>query len=408
MNDSILESPDSPEGEFTRFSRTLLTLGAVFTIIILVVGVFGNLLTIISLIRCPKVRNIAASFIISLCLADFIFCIFVLPFNAIRFIHGSWRLGDLLCKLVPFVQYGSIGVSLLSIAMITVNRYVMIVHHSAYAQVYRRHWIVAMILFCWLFSYGMQVPTLLGVWGAFGYDSKLGTCSILKDEYGRSSKTPLFVIAFVIPCLLIVLCYTRIFWVVHKSEMRMKQHASVANAVPNNLRPAAPSRAVSADVQTVDNGSPARAVSTAPQPVRIKNQRDIKARRNEWKITKMVLAIFISFIACYLPITVIKIADKDVAHPAAHVFGYVMLYLSACINPIIYVIMNKQYRQAYKTVLLCRSTSMLTPKTPRTSGGNSGKFHSLSPKEEKNRRDFIGEMWRNILKGKNYRVCIWF
>lgn len=122
----------------------------------------------------------------------------------------------------------------------------------------------------------------------------------------------------------------------------------------------------------------------------------------------MVLAIFISFIACYLPITVIKIADKDVAHPAAHVFGYVMLYLSACINPIIYVIMNKQYRQAYKTVLLCRSTSMLTPKTPRTSGGNSGKFHSLSPKEESTRRDFIGEMWRSILKGKNYRVCIWF
>ncbi|XP_059622279.1 G-protein coupled receptor moody isoform X2 [Phlebotomus argentipes] len=303
----------------------------------------------------------------SLCLADFIFCIFVLPFNAIRFIHGYWRLGSLLCKLVPFVQYGSVGVSLLCIAMITVNRYVMIVHHSAYARVYQRHWIVAMILFCWFFSYGMQVPTLLGVWGAFGYDPNLGTCSILKDEYGRSSKTPLFVIAFIIPCLLIVLCYTRIFWVVHKSEMRMKQHASVANAVPNNLRPTIVSRPASCS-QLTDSASPARPPSTAPQPVRIKNQRDIKARRNEWKITKMVLAIFISFIACYLPITVIKIADKDVTHPAAHVFGYVMLYLSACINPIIYVIMNKQYRQAYKTVLLCRSTAILTPKTPGTSG----------------------------------------
>ncbi|XP_055693281.1 G-protein coupled receptor moody isoform X1 [Lutzomyia longipalpis] len=378
-NSTIWEAENSPEGEFTRFSRTLLTLGAVFTIIILVVGVFGNLLTIISLIRCPKVRNIAASFIISLCLADFIFCIFVLPFNAIRFIHGSWRLGELLCKLVPFVQYGSIGVSLLCIAMITVNRYVMIVHHSAYARVYQRHWIVAMILFCWIFSYGMQVPTLLGVWGAFGYDSNLGTCSILKDQYGRSSKTPLFVIAFVIPCLLIVLCYTRIFWVVHQSEMRMKQHASVANAVQNNLRPTTGGRLSvdgNASGQVSDSGTPQQRVipSTAPQPVRIKNQRDIKARRNEWKITKMVLAIFISFIACYLPITVIKIADKDAAHPEAHVFGYVMLYLSACINPIIYVIMNKQYRQAYKTVLLCRSTAMLTPKTPRTSGGNSEKW----------------------------------
>lgn len=52
--------------------------------------------------------------------------------------------------------------------------------------------------------------------GAFGYDSNLGTCSILKDKNGRSSKTALFVTAFVIPCLIIIGCYARIFWVVHK------------------------------------------------------------------------------------------------------------------------------------------------------------------------------------------------
>jgi hypothetical protein len=43
-----------------------------------------------------------------------------------------------------------------------------------------------------------------------------------------------------------------------------------------------------------------------------------------------------------------------------HVLGYIMLYLSACINPIIYVIMNKQYRQAYKTVLLWQRPRLLS------------------------------------------------
>lgn len=52
--------------------------------------------------------------------------------------------------------------------------------------------------------------------GAFGYDSNLGTCSILKDANGRSSKTALFVIAFIIPCIIIIGCYAKIFWVVHK------------------------------------------------------------------------------------------------------------------------------------------------------------------------------------------------
>lgn len=272
----------------------------------------------------------------SLCVADCLFCMIVLPFNAFRFIQGTWTHGDFLCRLVPFMQYGNVGVSLLCIAMITINRYVsqrhifshsqifsiilifnshlfsyfiflfvnfvdetnveqkkkyctmhwdsniflffvpiwyryvMIAHHSSYARIYKRHWIAAMIAFCWLFAYGMQLPTLFTVWGlfqfiyfyssssslppsqslrfrmismidgrwqwrqhlllpntdcmfssfwflgAFGYDKNLGTCSILPDANGRSSKAALFIIAFVIPCMIIVGCYARIFWVVHE------------------------------------------------------------------------------------------------------------------------------------------------------------------------------------------------
>lgn len=47
-----------------------------------------------------------------------------------------------------------------------------------------------------------------------------------------------------------------------------------------------------------------------------------------------------------------------------HVAGYLLLYLSACINPIIYVIMNAQYRQAYRSVLTChRQRSRMSAST---------------------------------------------
>lgn len=36
------------------------------TVLIMVVGILGNLLTIVALIRCPRVRNVAAAFIIRL------------------------------------------------------------------------------------------------------------------------------------------------------------------------------------------------------------------------------------------------------------------------------------------------------------------------------------------------------
>lgn len=181
-----------------------------------------------------------------------------------------------------------------------------------------------------------------------------------------------------------------------RSEVRMRRHASKQNSVPNNLRPIPPpiagtSTTAAAMAKTNNDNrlsqqstsSIGDGPSTTIGPATtsggvtghqqqkgtrtVKDQRDVKAKRNEWRITKMVLAIFFSFVMCYLPITIAKIADKDVKLPALHILGYMMLYLSACINPIIYVIMNKQYRQAYKTVLLCKPVRMLA----FTNGGSS-------------------------------------
>ncbi|XP_043285261.1 G-protein coupled receptor moody-like isoform X2 [Venturia canescens] len=326
-------------GEISRFPKPLRTFAAVAAIIIMITGLVGNLLTIVALCRYPKVRNVAAAFIVSLCVADFIFCLLVLPFDSTRFIDAGWAEVRFLCALVPFLRYGNVGVSLLSVGAITVNRYIMITHHGLYNKVYKKHWIALMILFCWVFSYGMQLPTLIGVWGKFDYDPNLETCSIVKDANGRSSKTFLFVIAFIIPCIVIVACYAKIFWVVHSSESRMRKHAN-----PTIKSPHTPGR----------------------------DTREMKQRRSEWRITKMVLAIFLSFVACYLPITIVKVTDHEVKYPEAHVMGYLLLYFASCVNPIIYVIMNKQYRQAYAGVISCsRIRASLTPRGSSAPGGQN-------------------------------------
>ncbi|XP_020289246.1 G-protein coupled receptor moody isoform X2 [Pseudomyrmex gracilis] len=325
------------DSDLSRFPKPLRIFAALVAIVIMIVGVVGNLLTIVALCKYPKVRNVAAAFIISLCIADFVFCLLVLPFDSIRFINASWADVRFFCVIVPFLRYGNVGVSLLSVAAITINRYIMIAHHAIYNKVYRKYWIAAMILFCWFFSYGILIPTLLSAWGKFAYDSNLETCSIVKDRHGRTAKTFLFIMGFLIPCVVIVGCYARIFWVVHKSESRMRKHAA-----PTIKSPHAPGRDI----------------------------REIKQKRSEWRITKMVLAIFLSFLACYLPITIVKVADTEVRCPECHVLGYLLLYFASCVNPIIYVIMNKQYRQAYAGVVGCSwLRTSLTPFGSSAPGG---------------------------------------
>ncbi|XP_063880957.1 uncharacterized protein LOC135111519 isoform X2 [Scylla paramamosain] len=322
---------DAGASEIAKMSPGVATFIAVLFIGYLVLGLTGNFLTILALLRCPRVRNVTAAFIISLCVADFLFCILVLPWEVSRFLAGKWIWGEgWICTLFPLLRYWNVAVSLLSIAMITINRYIMIAHFSVYKLVYRKGWIALMIAFCWVFAFVMLLPTLLSKWGRFGFDQRLQTCSII-DEENKSPKQVLFGLGFCVPAIIIIICYSLIFYVIHKSEKRMRQHSSRS-------------------VNGAHHGP-----SLQPQPrLAGKMEREVRRRRNEWRITKMVLIIFIAFLITYLPITLVKNLDKKVDYPGLHVLGYVLIYVSSCINPVIYVIMNRQYRQAYKTVLLCK------------------------------------------------------
>uniref|UniRef100_A0ABD2XJ58 G-protein coupled receptors family 1 profile domain-containing protein n=1 Tax=Trichogramma kaykai TaxID=54128 RepID=A0ABD2XJ58_9HYME len=112
----------SMDPDMSRFPKPLRNVAATVSIVIMIVGVIGNLLTIVALLKYPKVRNVAAAFIVSLCVADFVFCSLVLPFDSMRFIDVSWAHVSFLCSLVPFLRYGNTGVSLLFVGAITINR----------------------------------------------------------------------------------------------------------------------------------------------------------------------------------------------------------------------------------------------------------------------------------------------
>lgn len=72
------------------------------------------------------------------------------------------------------------------------------------------------------------------------------------------------------------------------------------------------------------------------------------------KLLKMILVIFASFLVCYLPITVTKLFQSTVDWRGLNIAGYILIYLTTCINPVIYVVMSSEYRSAYKYVLLCK------------------------------------------------------
>ncbi|CAG0923248.1 unnamed protein product, partial [Notodromas monacha] len=275
-----------------------------------------NLVTIIALSRCRKLRvNATTKFVLSLCVTDLIFCGFNLPLTAVRYIREEWIFGETLCTLFPFFFYSNVSASLLCMVAITVNRYILISRQHLYDKVFRPLHVYLMVASTWLISFGMMAPPLFGWWGRLGLDPPTFSCTILKKN-GRSPKSMLFIVGFLIPCLVIVASYGSILYRVRKSH-----HNSM--------------------------GSSSR-----------------KRKSEEWRLTKMMIAIFCAFLGCFLPLMIVNVADDHVTVPWIHVIASVLAWGSSVINPFIYAFSNRQYRNAFQK-LLC-------PHWPVILGGSGG------------------------------------
>lgn len=95
------------------------------------------------------------------------------------------------------------------------------------------------------------------------------------------------------------------------------------------------------------------AINTSGASILYPGRMSAKDRR----LLKMILVILSSFVACYLPITASKIIRPIQQISYLNIMGYLLIYLTTCINPIIYVVMSSEYRQAYWNLLMCRRSS---------------------------------------------------
>jgi len=310
-NSGVLEV--STETWNIHYTRPGTLFAGVAACLFTIIGLTGNLLTVIALSRCVKLRTHATTaFVISLAISDLLFCSINLPLTASRYIHEEWLLGETMCRLYPFFFYGNVGASLINMVAITINRYVLISCPGSYSKIYSRCNILLMISGVWIFSFGLLFPPLIEIWGSLGLDPSTFSCTILRDENGRSPKKFLFLFGFLLPCIAIVLCYSAIFYRVRQSRMNVQKHLAKSGA---------------------------------------KGPLQSNQRKEDIRMTKMMLLIFLSFLICFLPLMLVNVLDDDVEYPLLHIIGSVLAWASAVINPFIYAFKNRQYKMAFKKLL---------------------------------------------------------
>lgn len=317
---------------FKRYPPELLYFAAACCILFFIIGVPGNFITIVALAKSRRLRNATSAFIISLCVADGLYCMFTFPLAASTFIHKTWIFSNILCQIYPLIRYSNSVVSVLSVIAITINRYVIIVHPKIYPKIYTKLSISIIILFMWLLSFAVLTPTAFGIWGKFAFNPEVGTCTMV-DIDGKSSKNFIFIMGFFMPSLVFVFCYSRIFWTVRKSEKKLNTEKRLKKEEKYNLWD--------------------KLNFFFKRKNKDMRKEEKKKLSKDLKVLRVILVIFLAFVICYFPVIFVKIFKKEMSLPGLNIIGYIGAFCTACVNPIIYVIMSKEYRRAYKELFVC-------------------------------------------------------
>ncbi|XP_037375964.1 C-C chemokine receptor type 8 [Talpa occidentalis] len=203
------EDISSPcNGELIQSDSKLLLV--IVYCLLFVFGLLGNSLLILVLISCKKLRSITDIYLLNLALSDLLF-VFSFPFLT-HYQLDQWVFGAIMCKMVSGFYYIGFFSSMFFITLMSVDRYLAIVHAVYAVKVRTARRGTAMSLAVWLAAIAAASPLLV----FYQVDSEDGMLKCYPYYNQQASKWKIFIhfeiniLGLLIPFTILVFCYTSI------------------------------------------------------------------------------------------------------------------------------------------------------------------------------------------------------
>nr|KAG5708638.1 hypothetical protein BaRGS_034855 [Batillaria attramentaria] len=206
---------NSLHDDLYRHKEPFIIVLIVIYILNFVVGLVGNVFVILVILRHRHMRTLTNVFFVNLTVGDLMVVCICLPITLGNYIYKNWVYGSVMCKLTPFLQGTAVGVSVLSMMSISINRYFAI-HKPLKAKiVFSRGKVGVMLVAIWLVSIAAVSPFLIinsvtsfglkGVFEMSACEEKWGS-----KEARQTYNLVIFCLLFVLPLLIMAVLYTRI------------------------------------------------------------------------------------------------------------------------------------------------------------------------------------------------------
>ena len=147
------------EDNLFHVTPSLIVLLSILYGSISVTAVIGNFLVILVIIKNKSMQTVTNFFIANLSVADVMIGIFSIPFQFQAALLQRWDLPHILCPVAPFVKELSVNVSIITLTVISIDRYFAVIHPLKPRCSSKTARLVMLIV--WGFSLGSSVPVAI-------------------------------------------------------------------------------------------------------------------------------------------------------------------------------------------------------------------------------------------------------
>ncbi|XP_062841292.1 teleost multiple tissue opsin b [Trichomycterus rosablanca] len=273
------------------------------------IGTFGflnNALVLVLFCRFKLLRSPINCLLASISVSDLLVCVLGTPFSFAASTRGRWLIGAAGCVWYGFINSFLGIVSLISLAVLSYERYcTMMGVTQADATSYRK--VIMGITFSWIYSMAWTVPPLFG-WSRYSPEGPGTTCSVnwtAKTANNISYIMCLFFFCLILPFLVIVYSYGKLL-------QAIKQVTRINTAV---------------------------------------------SRKREQRVLFLVVTMVVCYLLCWLPYGIMALVatfgQPGQVTPEASIVPSLLAKTSTVINPVIYIFMNKQFYRCFRALLVC-------------------------------------------------------
>lgn len=90
--------------------------------LLIIIGIIGNVTLMRTFIAVKSMRTVPNLLMSSLSLGDLLLLVTCAPVDASRYLADEWLFGRVGCKLIPFIQLTSVGVSVFTLTALSADR----------------------------------------------------------------------------------------------------------------------------------------------------------------------------------------------------------------------------------------------------------------------------------------------